>query len=63
MVDIFNISFILLGLILFIFPLLIFVNSGFFALEWIVFMAIGIGMIVLGIKWHFGLQFYYGKND
>lgn len=62
MVDIFNISFILLGVILFIFPVMIFLSSHFFAPEWVIFMAIGIGMVVLGIKWHFGLRFRIGKN-
>jgi hypothetical protein len=62
MVDIFNISFILLGTLILIFPILIFLTSHFFAPEWVIFMVIGISMIILGIKWHFGLRFRVGKN-
>ncbi len=63
MVDIFTISFILLGGLIFIFPIMIFVSSSFFAPEWIIFMVIGVCMIVLGIKWHFGLRFKIGKDE
>jgi hypothetical protein len=62
MVDIFNISFILLGTLILIFPILIFLTSHFFAPEWVIFMVIGISMIILGIKWHFGIRFRVGKN-
>ena len=62
MVDIFNISFILLGSLIFIFPILIFLSSHFFAPEWVIFMVIGLGMVILGIRWHFGLRFKLGKN-
>jgi hypothetical protein len=62
MVDIFNISFILLGTLILIFPILIFLTSHFFAPEWVIFMVIGTSMIILGIKWHFGLRFRVGKK-
>ncbi len=62
MVDIFNISFILLGSLILIFPILIFLTSDFFAPLWMIFMAIGLVMIILGVKWHFGLRFRIGKD-
>lgn len=62
MVDIFNISFILLGSLILVFPILIFLTSRFFAPEWAIFMVIGLGMILLGIKWHFGLRFRMGED-
>jgi|WetSurMetagenome_2_1015567.scaffolds.fasta_scaffold02967_5 hypothetical protein len=62
MVDIFNISFILLGTLILIFPILIFLTSDFFAPEWVIFMVIGLSMIIFGIKWHFGIRFKVGKN-
>lgn len=61
MVDIFNISLVILGGILFIFPVMIYFSSQFFAIEWGIFMAIGVIMMILGIKWYFGPGFGSGR--